>query len=216
MSFFQNVFNQDFIGDRHLYLNFEVSSNKGRGDIIVSSFGTAPFNLSGNDAAGNSKSVLSIGFAIDPEHKLWTYINVDVTSTATTNTSVSVAEIVSALNTNVYFSERFEAIDNKNYIQIRQKAESTRMKFYIVNRRAETVLKFNEKAGISEMHSNFEDHLITERFEKYSLGMLIKLDPANADDALLITNAKDKDGNSLGLNPSVPKADSDLLKNLFT
>lgn len=215
MSFFQNVFNQDFIGDRHLYLNFEVSSNKGRGDTIVSSFGIAPFDLSGNDAADNSKSILSIGFAIDSEFKLWTYINVDITSTAVSSSSVFVAEIVSALNANIYFKERFEAIDNKESVQIRQKVDSTKMKFYIVNGKAETVLKFNKKAGIMEMHSNFEDHLLENRFEKYSLGMLIKLDPENTDDALLITNAKDKYGDLLGLNPSSPVADSSLLKNLF-
>lgn len=215
MSFFQNVFVEDFIGDRHLYLNFEIPANRGRGDIVVSSYGNAPFNLSGNDAEGDSNNILGIGFAIDREHKLWTYINVDVTSEAISSASVSIAEIVASLNSDVYFSERFEAIDNKNSVHIRQKLQSVNMKFYILNNRAETKLKFNERAGIAEMHSNFEDHLIDNRFEDFSLGMLIKLDPANAVDAAIISGAKDKYGKSLGLNPSAPESDADLLRNLF-
>lgn len=216
MSFFQNVFSQEFIGDRHLYLNFEVSSNKGRGSTIVSSFGVAPFNLSGNDAAGNSKSVLSIGFAIDSEYKLWTYINIDITSASASASNVSVAEIVSTLNSNIYFSERFEAIDNKESVQIRQKTDSTKMKFYIVNGRAETLLKFNNKAGIAEMHSDLEKHLISNRFNDNSLGiaMLVKLDPANTDDKAIITNADSKNGVRSPLDPNSPTADSALLKQI--
>ena len=215
MSFLQNVFTEDFISDRHLYLNFEIPANRGRGNDIVTSYGVAPFNLSGNDAEGDSNDTLGIGFAIDPEHKLWTYINVDLTTTAISSSSVSIAEIVGALNSDAVFYERFEAINNGNSVQIRQKRDCLSMKFYILNNRAETKLKFNEKSGIAEVHSNLEDHLIENRFEEYSLGILLKLDPSNLVDAAIISGAKDKNGNSLGFNPSSPEADSDLLKNLF-
>lgn len=215
MSFFQNVFIQDFFADRHEYLYYAVPSNYGRGDNIVSSWGVAPFNLSGNDLSGNSKNTLTIGYAIDSEYKNWSYISINIASGVVSTSAVTVAEIVNILNNTTSFSWLFEAINSENkYVRIRQKLPSTSMRFYIVNGRAEQVLLFNKKAGVAEIHSDVEKHLISNRFTSESLGMLVKLDPANAVDANIIDNAKDKDGNSLGLNSASPKLDAALLRTL--
>lgn len=213
MSFYQNVFAHDFFADRHVYLNYEVPANWGRGDNIVSSWGVAPFNLNGNDSDSNSKNILRIGYAKDPEYKLWVYENYDVTTGAASSSSVKVWEVVSALNNNSSFALLFEAINVEDkYVRIRQKLPTTSMRFYIVNGRAESILLFNKKAGVQEMHSALEKHLIVNRYQKDSVGVLIKLDTSLNVDAAIINSATDKSGNSLGFNASSPTLDAALLR----
>jgi hypothetical protein len=216
MSYFQNVFFHEFLGDRHVYLNYRLPVNIGRGNEIVVSWGTGPFDLSGNDADSNQLKYLNINYNINSSEKVWNRLSVDLTTAAASASAVKINEIVDSLNNNSIFSNYFIAVNaNNNFVQIKQKLESHKMKFYIENGQAETKLLFNLKAPVFEMHSDFEKHLISNRFQKESMGILLKLSTSLNVDRNLIINASDEKGAKYGYDPDSPTSDSSLLRNLF-
>jgi hypothetical protein len=116
------------------------------------------YDLSGNDAEGNSKRVLDIYFAIDPEFKMWTLMQVDIGTGVSSLSAATPHEIGAALTANVDFNSRFQAFlekfaNGKARISIRQREQNLR--FYIANGRAETVLGFNQRAGLAQLPSYF-------------------------------------------------------------
>lgn len=218
--FFQNVFTSEFLGnlvlgDRRYSLTFKCPPNAGRGDEIVYTWNEPNYNFSGNDADGNSKSVLNIEYAIDQgTFRNWTNIPVTISTSA----SVSAESVVAALNANDAFQCVFEATTVRSKVgiatgvQIKQKKSATEMRFYIANGRAETVLGFNKRAGISQMPEYFSRHTIANRFNfSDSFGNLIYLNPSTLTSAELIDNAVDYAGKTLGFDSGTVLADWQLL-----
>lgn len=209
MSFFQNVFTSEFIGslvlgDRQHIPSFKAKPNVGRGEDLVTVWSEPPYDLSGNDGDGNSKGILKITFAFDVDFNNWSTISVDIRTGAASPTSVTASEIVGFLNSNIEFKDRFNAtlqnFDGGNHrIYIRQKMAIGRFKFYINNTGAETVLKFNARAGVNELPSYFSRHTM-DNVRNFSdcTNNLILLDTSLVVDQEVINNAVDHNGKSLG------------------
>lgn len=231
MSFFQNPFMSEFRGnwvlaDRHHIPTFAVPGNKGRGEEVVSVWNqNPPYNLSGNDSDSNSADTLVIRYALRGEHN-WATLNVDITAGAASDAAVTPQEIAAALNANTTFSSFLQAITSPDRfgntsgpalyrLSIKQKKPITEFRFYIVNGRAEEVLKFNARAGVSEIPTFFDrhtvDNAIARTFED-GQGAIVSLDTTNNVDAAVINNAVDAYGRSLGLDSSAEKADWELLE----
>lgn len=230
MSFFQNPFNEDFEGnwllaDRKHIPKFVVKRNAGRGAEVVVSHGSDPYNLSGNDSDGSAKNILNLCFCLH-NTKNWATISVNVTTNASNINAVTNQEIANSLNANALFNERFVASigsfddSSKPRLTIKQKKPVTEFKFYIKNGQAEEQIKFNAKAGVSELPTYFNRHTIENRFNfEQSEGMLVYLNPSLNVDASVINNAMDFKGTSLGYSSSVVTPDWKLLEGrsgLFT
>jgi hypothetical protein len=217
MAFFQNPFPYDFKGslllaDRAHIPSFNCSGNKGRGDEIVVAWKNDPYNMNGNDVAGNDKSTLTIKYAFDSQNFMnWAPLAIDVASTATSDAAVTKKNVVDALNANTTFASLFTATvdyqQNAQPLVIRQKQQATRFRFYIANTGAETVVGFNQKATVVELPSYFARHTTANAnvgtFPD-CVNMLVQLSPADAVDSAVITAA--------GLTPGSPKADYQLMQ----
>lgn len=223
MPFFQNTFMEDFeanwlLGDRHHIPKFVVPYNAGRGNEIVNAWNHGPYDLSGTDSDSNSSATLDIVYALrNPEN--WATLSVDITSGASSTSAVTTQEIVSALNNNSTFAERFTAstgsFDNGDpRVSIRQKRPKTEFRFHIANGKAEESLRFNARAGVAELPSFFSRHTMANRFTyDDSQNHLIELDPAaNKVDAAIINNAVDNKGVSLNYSSSSVSEDWELLQ----
>jgi hypothetical protein len=136
-----------------------------------------------------------------------------ITLTGADLTAVTAVEIAGVLNQDANFKEYFlcttnpatNDINGVKKLLIRTKKSRQFFRSYISNTGAETKIQFNKNAPISELPTLFEQYTISNRFAYPNVGSerVIKLDPANAYEAFLITNA--------GLDPSAPKADWQLL-----
>jgi hypothetical protein len=194
MPFYQNVFDNDFIGhllleDRQYVLDFKVPAN-GNKSIYQFAWATPPYNTVGNTS-------LTLNYSIDAG-QTWYSFSVTLTS-GSARTSDQVA---ADLNANTNFSSLFTAnviATNDGSRRLLIQANSTqreRFKFYISNTSAETVLRFNAKAGVAQLPSYFDRHTVAN-FKLYgpggdnsfpdSLGNLIKL--TQPTDNWYITNA---------------------------
>jgi archaellum component FlaG (FlaF/FlaG flagellin family) len=220
MPFFQNPFPEEFRGnwllaDRQHIPSFVCKSNAGRGPEAVFSWVLAPYNLTGNDASGNAKNVLTLSFALNSGSGTFTnWGDISVTLAGATATAILASEVCASLNADANFSSWFVAsiVNEKDKITISQKQASSRMKFYVKNTGAETVLRFNAKAGVSELPTYFSRHTIDNRFAYAdSQNALIELDPDDAVDAAVINNAVDAYGRPLGYDSTDPKEDWELL-----
>lgn len=228
MPFFQNPFTNDFQANLYLHdkinsISYMCKANAGRGPNSVYAWNNEPYNLSGNDAAGNATKDLYIYFATnDLNFSNWSLLIVDISSGAVSTSAVKVSEIVTALNADARFSSLFTASPRSHYNEITKANQTTveiksnwsveRIKFYVVNGRAEEKLKFNARAGVAELPAFFSRHSFVNR-NTYadSQGSLIQLDTANLVDAAVITSATDYKGKSLGYTTSA-QADWQLLK----
>jgi len=224
MSFFQNPLPWDFqgswvLGDRKLSPDFRCPANKGRGDEVVVSWNLPPYNLSGNDSDGDSTDTLVIKYAKN-DLKVWYSLSINIATGAALSSAVSQTEIINNLNSNEIFATHFTASlgpyqdninDNKRII-IKQKMPITKLRFYIVNGRAEEKINFNKKAGVAEMPTYYDRHSVGN-YPTFTDGqsMLVLLDEGINVDAAVINNAVDGDGVSLGLDSSAPKADYQIL-----
>lgn len=223
MSFFQNVFDNDFsgsmlLGDRQFIPSFVVKRNAGRGAELVYAWNQGPYNLSGNDASGNTAANLLVSFALHND-KNWATITVPLTNGAASTSAVTTAEAAASMNAYSLFSERFIATVgsyNQNrhpQLMIKQRKPVTEFKFYVQNTNGESVLGFNARAGITELPTYFARHSVANRFNFVdSEGALIALDEGNAVDRLVINNAKDAYGVSLGYDYTAMKEDWELMK----
>ena len=224
MTFFQNLFTQDFegnwlLGDRHHIPTFRCPHNAGRGDELVRAWKEGPYDLTGQDADGTvDRDLLNITFALN-ELKNWATIQIDVGAGAASATAVTANEIVNNLNANSIFADRFHAYlgafdgaPSGNRVQIKQLKPSVQMRFYINNGGACEALGFNAKAGVGELPSYFDRHTVENRhaFDD-SANMLHVLDPTNAVHADLIDNAVDARGVSRGFSSSTVREDWELL-----
>lgn len=225
MPFFQNPFANDFEGnwllsDRQYTVKFVAKSNAGRGKEMVYAWTAGPYNLSGNDPDGNPRKYLSIIYRLH-NTKNWATLKIDLTGYASSASAVTIEEVVTALQSNTVFSERFIAqlgsFDNKGSartVVIRQKKPCTELEFYIKNGQAEVYLGFNARAGVAELPTYFAMHTIENRFNFVAgEGRIIMLNPVSSTvDSNLIDNAKDALGNSMGYDHNLVQEDWQLLR----
>jgi hypothetical protein len=112
MPFFQNPFQDSFEGywvlaDRQASLTFRCPPNTGRGNENVQAHVAGPYNLSGNDANGNSLAVISLAFSLSSQDfKGWT--SADISITGSSSSAITPEEIVSSIN-NSAFKDWFSA-----------------------------------------------------------------------------------------------------------
>jgi hypothetical protein len=217
MTFYLNPFPQDFygslvLGDRQYSQDFKCPRNAGRGEVIVSSYGTAPFDLSGNDADGDSNDVLKISFAIN-DFRNW--IDLNITITGASSSAITTSEVVSSLTANATFANYFTAVvGNTGNVLINQTKSVDVMKFYIQTGQADTVLNFNKFAGVAELPTYFDRHTVANRFNfTDSQNAIIALSPGTSSvEANYIDNAVDPKGNSLGFDHTSVSADWQLFQ----
>lgn len=224
MSFYQNPFTHEFrgnwaLGDRKFSLGFTCRGNSGRGIDLVAAWGEGPYNLNGNDDDGNLKRTLKIQVAMDAEvFQNWGELAVNAAAGATSLTAVTPREVITALNADTKFAAMFVASLEKfasgtDRVFIKQKFPAERMRFYIVNGQAESVLKFNARAGVAELPVYFDRHsTANSRVFNDSLNTLVYLDPAKVEDQKLIDNAVDEKGLPLNFDYSVVQEDWELLR----
>lgn len=220
MPYFLNLLPYDFEGnwlldDRRYVPKYVVPRNAGRGDEQVIAWAEPTYDLSGNDADGNSKAVLTIVFALN-DFKNWA--EVPITISGSSLSAITAAEVVTSLSGNASFAGFFTAYTDKfegskkERVVIKQRQPALRMRYYIKPGRAETVLLFNKLAGVAEAPTYFARHTIANRFTyPDSVNMLIQLDPGTATQADIINNAVDYKGVSKGFSSSTVKTDWQLL-----
>jgi len=232
MSWFQNPFFEDYqgnwvLGDRQQSLTFKCPRNAGRGETLVVSWQppTPVYNFAGNDVDGNSRDTLQIRTAFNTNIRQ--YATMDVVGTAPTLLSAATTsdEVVAALNSDVAFTAMFTALIQTNtgdnsipegtrVVMIRSNFDATRMKFYIVNGRAEEALQFNGRAGVSELPTYFSRHEVNQ-WDDFadSTGMIVPLDTvANTVDLNVVNNAVNFKGVSLNFDGTVIQDDYELLR----
>lgn len=215
MPFFQNPFNTEFYGvlnlaDRHHSPTFKISGNI-NDSFLMRAWNPAPYNLSVD-------TDLTINFSLYPDstgiHRVYTALTIDVTASAAAAAAVTVEEIVTDLNNDGLFSTYFEAIadrpfaDGTSILLIRAKSNFPRetARVYISNGSAESVLRFNARAGVAELPSFFSRHTVANALDfSDSNALLIQLDPLGVpDDAAIVDGA--------GLDSSTVQEDWQLLR----
>jgi len=219
MPFFQNPFTYDFegnwlLGDRQHMPKFVVRRNFGRTDDQVTAWAEPTYNLSGNDADGNSKAVLTLSFALN---NFYNWADLPITISASSLAATTAVEVYTSLNANPTFAgffiaslDRFESGQPRLVIKSRQPA--TNFRFYVKTGRAESVLLFNKRAGVAEMPTYFSRHSIANRFQfPDSQNAVIELDPSVLTQAAVIDNAVDNKGASLNYSSSTVHEDYELL-----
>jgi alpha-tubulin suppressor-like RCC1 family protein len=207
MSFFQNVFAQEYQGylntgnDRQYSLTFKIAANQNTQDFTYS-WNHDPFDFS-------VYNTIKINYAWDEEFRNWSSLEINISGL--NSNEVTAYEVVSSLNADATFASMFEARVSKNGIKnhvliVANKNRPKRIvKMYISNTSAERILRFNKKAPVGEIMSFFSRDTIDNRFTfPLSLAHLIELDPENEFDAQIISEA--------GFDPDSPKADWELLR----
>lgn len=235
MSFFQNPFVAEFRGswvlsDRQHSLTFSCPGNSGRSEEMVTCWNKPSdgiYDLSANDADGNPTNILNIRMTINGGFKDWSTISIDLTDNsnaslnpAPVDSSISPYQIISILNSDPIFKSYFVAsLENfenkKERIVIKQKFQTSRMKFFIINGQAEEILGFNARAGVAEMPSYFQRSkvwggdmaLLTDE-----INALVLLDTSSDVDSNIINNAVDSKGISLGYDSESTKEDYEFLE----
>jgi len=231
MSWFQNPFFEEYLGnwvlgDRQYSLTFKCPRNAGRGESIVVSWNLPAYDFTGNDADGNPESSLRICTAFNTNIRQWAEMNVTGTAPTLLLNATTADEVVAALNSDVTFAPMFTAsiqsetgeggiappVGNRR-VMIRSNFDPTRMKFYIVNGRAEEVLGFNARAGVAELPTYFSRHGVNEwdDFDD-STGMMVPLDTGNAVDSAVINDAVNFRGIALNFDSTVTQDDYQLLE----
>lgn len=231
MSWFQNPFFEDYrgnwvLGDRQHAPTFICPRNAGRGEELVVSWNLpAPlYDFSINDADGNARGTLQIRTAFNTNVRQWATMNVTGAAATLLAAATTSDEVVTALNSDVNFATMFTALIQSNTgnnaipvgerrVMIRSNFAPTRMKFYIVNGRAEEVLRFNGRAGVAELPTYFSRHEVDQwnNFDD-STGMMVPLNTvANIVDLNVVNNAVDFRGVALNFNGAAIQADYELL-----
>lgn len=159
MPFYQNVFDNDFIGhllldDRQYVLDFKVPANVNK-SIYQFAWADPPYNTVGNTS-------LTFNYSIDGGKKYFPLV-ISLTSGAARTAD----DIATELNANSNFTNLFTAKVivypptgvRRLLIQSNQQREF--FKVYVANTGAETILRFNAKAGVAELPSYFERHTVT-------------------------------------------------------
>lgn len=182
MAFFQNVFDQEFegflgVGDKRTALTFIVRANPNKADLQMA-WNVGPYDLS-------TDTTLTLNYAWDVDTKAWAALPINVAGA--TPSATTAFEVIDKLNLNATFAEMFtaEVWDYQGgktvLIRAKQGRSKRTIKLFLSNTGAEKKLRFNKKAGVSELPSYFARHTMANRFVfDDSAGMLIELDEADA------------------------------------
>jgi hypothetical protein len=204
MAFFQNVFDQEFqgymvLGDRKLVPTFKVPPNRNTQYKQIS-WNSEPYNLS-------SGSELTFNFCWGPDFLNWASVAIDVAGADSSATAAR--EVADNLNSDPTFSSMFVAsVSNmglgESVVVSKAKEKKQAVRMYFGNGGAEVALGFNKRSGVADIPDYFGRHTIDNR-SKFpdSLGILIRLDPSNPADLVVIEAA--------GLS-SVPMEDWEALR----
>lgn len=192
MSFFQNVFNQEYQGylnagnDRQYSLTFKVLANQNSQDYQFA-YNAEPFNLAANNT-------LTINYAWDADYKNWCSLSINIAGANPAATTA--AEIAAKLNSDSTFAGMYiaEVVKNfsDNHVLIRSKTQRPKqiIKMYISNTSAEKELRFNKKAPVAELPTYFSRDTIENRYTfPNGLNHLIHLDETDPDDQVIIEAA---------------------------
>lgn len=181
MSFFQNPFNQEFIGsmlfdDRQLNPNFKCPANKNTSNYQVA-YNKGPWNLS----SGNN---LTINYIKNGEEIINSLI---ISLTGSNINEITTLEVLNSLNSNDNFNMHFEAFIQNDSIIIKQKIND-QFKIWISNTGAEVVMGFNKHAGVAELPSYYKKNSLNLNLDG-ELKQLIFLDETDPVDINVIENA---------------------------
>lgn len=181
MSFFQNPFNQEFIGsmlfdDRQLNPNFKCPANKNTSNYQVA-YNKGPWNLS----AGNN---LTINYMKNGEKIV---NNLVISLTGSNINEVTTLEVFNSLSSDSSFNMYFEAFIQNGSITIKQKIDD-QLKVWISNTGAEAAMGFNKHAGVAELPSYYKKNSLNSNLDS-ELKQLISLDETDPVDIAVIENA---------------------------
>jgi len=178
MSFYQNVFNQEFrgnwvLGDRQYSLTFACPANRNSSDFQYA-YNIGPWDFS-------SDNTLTLNYAWDTDFKNYATLEINVAGYSPSETTVG--EVVAILNNDLTFADMFLAQINNNSVLIQAKpgrAKKT-IKMWISNSGAEKKMRFNKFAGVAELPSYFSKHTIENRFVQDGMGQIILLDETDSE-----------------------------------
>ena len=162
MPFFMNILDQQFIGvlllsDRQLSLNFKVGPNVTGGGSNFMSKTFEPYNLTGN-------TTLTINYSFDAG-VTYTRYSFTISGSVVNIAAAKAAEIVTGMNADPTFSALYTAFvrpDGRggNWVTFRPIKSREKFKTYVSNTSAESILRFNFRAGVAELPSYFRRHAI--------------------------------------------------------
>jgi hypothetical protein len=205
MPYFQNVFDQEFRGnlvlsDRQYSVSFSVKPNVNTAQIMTA-WNTEPWNIT-------NYSSLTFNYSFDSGNS-WSTFSVDVTTNVANTNAALTYEVVNALNGNSTFAALFNASSTVDkigdlHLVITSSRPRTAFISYISNGGAESILRFNKRAGVAELPTYFARHTIANQpFYPDSVGLLIQLDPTSLVGQQIINEACTPAGVSLNLTYSV-------------
>jgi hypothetical protein len=221
MSFFQNVFDQEFagnwvLGDRQYVIEFRCPPNTNKSDYMLS-WNQEPYDFS-------VVNTLTLNYAWDIDFKNYSALSINVAGAVPATTTAQ--EVVTKLNANATFAELWIAQLYQNpllmnpsgaplfsvLITANPRRPKKQVRTWITNTGAEEKLRFNKRAGVAELPTYMERHTIENRFNfPDSQGLLILLDETDPVDQAIIEDA--------GFVPANMLADWELLRGrsgLFT
>lgn len=192
--YFMNPMADSFTGclvlaDRQLSLNFKVPANVNQYDNMVA-WNQEPWNLTGN-------TNITFNYSFD-YGKTWTALTINVTTSAASITTVKAFEVAAALNADPTFQTLFTAsvtTDKSltNWLKVNATRPRGKWKMYISNGNAESILRFNKKAGVAQLPTYFARHTISNSNSTVypdSVGMLVQLsNPLVGSDVAIVTDA---------------------------
>lgn len=188
MPFYMNPFNQEYKAmfpsvDHHAFpkplITYTVPNNKNN-SVAMIAWNTEPYDFS-------SLPNLTINYAVDLNLHFFAALTIDVSGV--TAAATTAREVATALNANATFADLFIAkaqvvtetstSDPTRSVLITSTRQNAAIKAFISNSSAESLLKFNENAGIAEIPSYFTKDIITNYQNANSAGQLIELDGTN-------------------------------------
>lgn len=197
MPYFQNIWDAEFQGnlllsDRQFNMTFRVKGNSPNSSQLMQAWNTGPFNVS------SPNNVLTLNYSFDAGNT-FTVLTIDlaaaITTAGGTPSAATAYDIVNALNANSTFNALLTAQVNSDpkgnlYVQIQAIRGREKFKLYISNGGAESILRFNKKAGVAEFPTYFARHTIANKiYYPDSVGMLQQLDPTTATGQQIISEA---------------------------
>ncbi len=182
MPYYQNVFDREFrgswvLGDRQYVIDFNCRANINKSNYLLA-WNIGPYDFS-------AVNTLTINYAWDIEFKNYSTLAINVAGA--TPAATTATEVATLLNANAIFAGLFVASvlpssymspvppssDAAGYTVIitpRSGRPKPEVRVYISNGGAETKLRFNKKAGVANLPTYMDRHLISNRFAAESIG----------------------------------------------
>lgn len=196
MPFYQNPIDAEFIGpmvlgDRQYSPTWRCPGNLNKSTSMIA------WNAEPYDFTIVGDRTLTFNYAFDTEFKIYSSRGINVAGATPGATLAS--EVVEALNDDPGFASFFTAsaknlidgtVNPPQTVYITNNRPAMSVRAYISNSGAEQFLRFNKRAGVSELPSYFSRHTIANinNFED-CVGMLVELDETDPIDQAIIEDA---------------------------